>query len=547
MPGYMALSYTWGTEDHTETVPFDDQELMVTPNLYAALSEISLNGAFSDSWFWIDAICINQDNAEDKAVEVKRMNVIFANARTVLIWLGPAADDSDVAMEFLAGLTKILTPEPKDPETIQHIRRRTDPIIDSSWNAIIKLYERRWFHRLWVVQEAVLARHALVQCGKKILPWSVFTDATASFFHTYDDALRKADALRKVDTVSGISSPLVIKQMGMSVPIRGFAAFTSILGYCTLKETTNQLDHIYGLLGLVADNIRQVIRVDYTWTAAQCFTECCKVLIERDSSLFLLSMASSLYRNPQLPTWCPDLSQRAFDEMLHAHHENFKAGYTSLSTRRSMIKVCDDSNAIKVPGFRVDIVREVVQGGYEDVFTVDKAKTSATASSNLALESQSLRLFSEVYSMEESNLEAYYRTLIANHIDITVPVPSNQTLRDQYTYMKQFWVELSEGQPSERPLSEPKSGMLRYAREITYQKPHRFFNTEGGRIGLGPRTLQPGDVICVFYSAGPLFALRFDETGEKAELVGDTYMHGLMDLETTPDDARGVDEWFCII
>ncbi|KAI4092272.1 MAG: hypothetical protein LQ348_004100 [Seirophora lacunosa] len=537
MPDYPALSYSWGTEDHTETVPFDDQELMVTPNLYAALSEISLNGAFSDSWFWIDAICINQDNAEDKAVEVKRMNVIFANARSVLIWLGPAADDSDVAMEFLAGLNKILTLEPKDPEIIQHIRRTTAPIMDSSWNAITKLYERRWFRRLWVIQEVALARHALVQCGKKILPWSVFTDASASFFATYEDVLQHFNA------VNCVSSCLMMKRMAMRVPFRGFTEFVFFLNYCTLKEATNQLDHIYGLLGLAADNIRQVIPVDYTWTAAQCFTQCCKVLLERESSLLLLSVASSPYRNPQLPTGCPDLSQWTFEIL----PKNFKAGYTSLSTRRSMIKVCDDSNALKVPGFRVDIVREVVQGGYGDVFTLDKAKNSAAASSNLALESQSLTLFSEVYSMEESNLEAYYRTLIANHFEHAVPVPSDQTLRDQYTYMKQFWVELSERQPSERPLSEPKSGMLRYAQGIEAQKFHRFFNTKGGRIGLGPRKLQPGDVICVFYSAGPLFALRFDETGEKAELVGDTYMHGLMDLETTPDDARGVDEWFCII
>ncbi|KAI4115246.1 MAG: hypothetical protein LQ345_004121, partial [Seirophora villosa] len=541
VPKYLALSYTWGTEDHTKTIPFDDQELMVTPNLYAALSEISLNGAFSDSWFWIEAICIDRDNAEDKAMEVKRMKVIFANARTVLIWLGPAADDSDVAMEFLAGLTKTLTSEPKDPESIQDLRRTTAPIIDSSWNAITKLYERRWFRRLWVIQEVAFARHALVQCGKKILHWSVFTDATAN-------ALLLSEVRHGVSTPMkrGVSSLILIHNIRMRVPIRGFTDFAIFLQHFTLKETTNQLDHIYGLLGLVADNICQVIPVDYTWTAAQCFTECCKVLIERDSSLFLLSMASSLYRNPQLPTWCPDLSQFTF-VTLHAKDENFKAGYKSLSTRRSMIKVCDDSNAIKVPGFRVDIVREVVQGRYRDVFTVDKAENSAAASSNLALESQSLTLFSEVYSMEESNLEAYYRTLIANHFEHTVPVPSDQTLRDQYTYMKQFWVELSERQPSERPLSEPKSGMLRYAQGVEAQRFHRFFNTKGGRIGLGPRKLQPGDVICVFYSAGPLFALRFDETGEKAELVGDTYMHGLMNLENTPDDARGVDEWFCII
>ncbi|KAL8837898.1 MAG: hypothetical protein Q9176_005374 [Flavoplaca citrina] len=80
MPECMALSYTWGTEDPIESVRCDDQTLKVTPNLHAALSEISLKGEFSDRWLWIDAVCINQNNAEEKAVEVKRMDSIFTNA-----------------------------------------------------------------------------------------------------------------------------------------------------------------------------------------------------------------------------------------------------------------------------------------------------------------------------------------------------------------------------------------------------------------------------------------------------------------------------------
>ena len=148
MPEYMALSYTGGTEDPMESVHCDDQTLKVMPNLYAALSGISLKGEFSDRWLWIDALCINQNNAEEKAVEVKRMDVIYANTWSALVWLGPTADDSDAAMENLRGLTEVLTLVPKDSEDKENIQRRIPLIDDSSWNAIVKLYDRRWFLRL---------------------------------------------------------------------------------------------------------------------------------------------------------------------------------------------------------------------------------------------------------------------------------------------------------------------------------------------------------------------------------------------------------------
>ncbi|KAL8837899.1 MAG: hypothetical protein Q9176_005375 [Flavoplaca citrina] len=217
-----------------------------------------------------------------------------------------------------------------------------------------------------------------------------------------------------------------------------------------------------------------------------------------------------------------------------------------------MIKACDDSNAIKVPGFRVDIVRNVVQDWYQDVFAEDKATSSLAASRNLALEEKCFEIFREVFfreeeNLEEKNLEAYYRTLIANHLEYQAPVPSDQSLRDQYTYMKRFWFEISQGQPSELPINELKRSMLRYALAMQQQAPRKLFNTKGGRLGLGPRTIRSGDVVCVFYSAGPLFALRFDEDRENSRLVGDVYMYGLMDLETIPDNIRGADESFYII
>jgi hypothetical protein len=93
---YTALSYTWG--DTTDRVPIecDGKELLVTWNLYTALKQLradELSGPF-----WIDAICINQGDLQEKIAQTKMMKEIYTHASRVLIWLGEESRDSYLAM-----------------------------------------------------------------------------------------------------------------------------------------------------------------------------------------------------------------------------------------------------------------------------------------------------------------------------------------------------------------------------------------------------------------------------------------------------------------
>jgi hypothetical protein len=84
---------------------------------------------------WIDAICINQDNREEKEHQIPLMAEIYSKALRVVVWLGEAEDDSDRALEEirLAGekSTRILKAE-------------------STQKAIRQLLRRPWFRRIWV-------------------------------------------------------------------------------------------------------------------------------------------------------------------------------------------------------------------------------------------------------------------------------------------------------------------------------------------------------------------------------------------------------------
>ena len=103
---------------------------------------------------------------------------------------------------------------------------------------------------------------------------------------------------------------------------------------------------------------------------------------------------------------------------MYALNSGFKAGFRDWPSRRSRIEVSDDGRTIRVPGFRVDIVMDVVQGHFGSF--EEMAALSVSAAEDLAWEARYCQLFQAVCSSHEissDRMRAYYRTLIADHFD----------------------------------------------------------------------------------------------------------------------------------
>ncbi|KAI4596187.1 hypothetical protein KJ359_005694 [Pestalotiopsis sp. 9143b] len=98
---YRALSYCWGDASKQSTIICNGHRLPATPNLVAALRCLLSKGKANNLslTFWVDSICINQRNNEEKRVQVVLMGDIYRQALQVLVWLGPASDSSDLAFE----------------------------------------------------------------------------------------------------------------------------------------------------------------------------------------------------------------------------------------------------------------------------------------------------------------------------------------------------------------------------------------------------------------------------------------------------------------
>ncbi|KAF2828936.1 heterokaryon incompatibility, partial [Ophiobolus disseminans] len=86
---YDALSYTWGGEQKSRTIICDDSGMSVTQNLFDALQ--ALRSLRNDcGYLWVDAVCIDQENNKEKALQVRNMLLIYQKATTVVVWLGNA-------------------------------------------------------------------------------------------------------------------------------------------------------------------------------------------------------------------------------------------------------------------------------------------------------------------------------------------------------------------------------------------------------------------------------------------------------------------------
>jgi hypothetical protein len=168
-PLFYALSYAWGTDGATESILCNGLAMQIKPNLHDAIRTLFNPPISLDLSIWIDAVCINQHDDAEKAVQVSRMGDIYRKAHQVVAWLGPSGQDSDLAMDWFERLSVAL-PRIEFPPLPREFGKYGLPEADDTiWPAIGYFFRRPWFGRLWAFQEAVLASDLLMICGRKTI------------------------------------------------------------------------------------------------------------------------------------------------------------------------------------------------------------------------------------------------------------------------------------------------------------------------------------------------------------------------------------------
>jgi hypothetical protein len=184
-PNYEALSYCWGKTNVRHTIQVDGKTLMVGENLFSALNHLRGDQPDDMRHVWIDAICINQQDQEERGCQVLRMGSIYARACRVIIWLRlPPEGDTWISYHkqvHLSAFTKCLdllyfVEHPDHAvKAVEAYANRENHVDDSDFYAIASrhgvgflktlafILADPWFRRRWIVQELAFARNPVVQ------------------------------------------------------------------------------------------------------------------------------------------------------------------------------------------------------------------------------------------------------------------------------------------------------------------------------------------------------------------------------------------------
>lgn len=170
-PAFVALSYAWGDPEDTCLMLLEGCEFPLTRTLYGALQ--ALRSPVWGVMVWADAICINQSNNTEKGLQVRKMTNIYAAAKETCVWLGLEEDRS---AQGLALLDELALQTYKSIKSFIVTWDRT-----ADFGALVDIFERTYWDRLWCVQELEYSRKCVVYCGLHSADWSTYTYVQSLF------------------------------------------------------------------------------------------------------------------------------------------------------------------------------------------------------------------------------------------------------------------------------------------------------------------------------------------------------------------------------
>jgi hypothetical protein len=408
---YAALSYTWGQIAPSVPIMVNGSVTLVSENLYLALLHFRKSEVTK---LWVDAICINQNDTAERTSQVGQMKDVYQKAEIVFVWLGESNEHSEQAFDDLYSLAGIRNLEGTVPS--QQFDKEMMDRDYQSWRAIGDILCRPWFRRVWIIQEVLSARRAIVVCGGDTMDLDLFLKLINSMI--------KSRALPRIMSYCISRHGLSKRQMQSTLQQLKFlveAKFHEIDFYTGHKfkptllnylaetrgaEATDPRDKAYALINLISDSrslghwctAREGNRTwvpfkpDYSLSKAEVFINTTKAILCTTGSLDVLQFAKHKSNKAnKLPSWVPDWSteehQTALDHFslqptLEEPSRDWRPKLSNSGTERDptsyeITLFCRPSfslgsgNTLSIKGFHFDTITAVSRHTYPVIDTTD--------------------------------------------------------------------------------------------------------------------------------------------------------------------------------
>ncbi|KAJ4392345.1 hypothetical protein N0V93_005971 [Gnomoniopsis smithogilvyi] len=190
---YEALSWRWGNESEDKyaiMIKTSDGERKKRVSETLGLALKYLRYQTKPRMIWIDALCIDQNNFDERSSQVAMMDRLYTGASQICVWLGKDDPDSRKAIKFIKEEINELRDFDKLCKNSKHAEK---------WRALLGLMQRDWFSRRWVVQELALARKATIYCGPDKIEWRELAIAIELFVEVESATHRLSELMKKDD------------------------------------------------------------------------------------------------------------------------------------------------------------------------------------------------------------------------------------------------------------------------------------------------------------------------------------------------------------
>jgi hypothetical protein len=339
---FTALSYAWACHTHPDTFPIlcNGRQLYVHHNLFTALPYIArryMSQKALATPYWIDAICINQTDDEEKTSQIRLMNRIYGKADRVLAWLGLTFTPESQAfipraIELLPLLIREfarsrqpnsgmkLTPNFKVDRQLGYLGRE-------GWEAIIHLIRNSYFRRVWMVQEIALAKEITFLCGDYEIESHLMEKAVFDSWHITRWTL--------IDLTNGMPMRVTVEYHDDSTVffVRDMINYDGhegnghktirIANLLDEQACSAPQDRVLGILGMVEEEFGNASEDLHTHSSiADLYTRFSTMLFEASGLTdvhwwYYMSMAFRKNRIEGLPSWVPDLHHNRTEDKRH--------------------------------------------------------------------------------------------------------------------------------------------------------------------------------------------------------------------------------------
>ncbi|KAF2097333.1 hypothetical protein NA57DRAFT_57925 [Rhizodiscina lignyota] len=161
---YEAVSYAWEGQRPTCTLECHGTRILITSTVDSFLRHV--RKGLKRRNLWIDAICLNQDDAKEKGRQVYAMGEIYRLARKCHIWLGEERENDSKLFALCENCSR----------RVDSSNRLDLSSYPDSLESMLYPLQRPWFQRRWILQEVALSKRKTIRCGHLTIQWGVFRD-----------------------------------------------------------------------------------------------------------------------------------------------------------------------------------------------------------------------------------------------------------------------------------------------------------------------------------------------------------------------------------